>query len=455
VYAILDIETTGGQASYEKITEIAIYIHDGKKVVDEFSTLINPERTIPAFITRLTGIDNEMVRKAPKFYEVAKKIVEITQDKTVVAHNAQFDYSFIREEFRSLGYAFSRDYVCTVKLSRKLIPGFRSYSLGNLCKNLGITIEGRHRAGGDASATVKLFEILLEKDRDNHISKSIRNDYLHLRFPEHFDRKIVDKLPEATGVYYLHNIDGTVIYIGKSNNIRKRVLTHFANKGNHKAVEMRNAIRDVTFELTGNELVALLFESDEIKKYLPFYNRAQRHSLFKFGIYQEVNKDGYIVLKAGKITPTVQPVVTAFSIDEATEILEKKISKYRLCQKLCSIYNIQYACFHYSINQCNGACIGKEAPEEYNKRVRKAIASLEYAHPNFLIVGNGRSEEERSVVNVENGKYLGFGFFNPEYISNETEALKEVISPKQDNRDVHRIIHRHLLQNKQDQILTY
>jgi len=455
LYAIIDIETTGGRASYEKITEIAIYIHDGNKVVDEFTTLVNPDRTIPTFITRLTGIDNEMVKNAPRFFEVAKKIVEITQGKTVVAHNAQFDYSFIREEFKSLGYTFSRDYLCTVKLSRKLIPGFRSYSLGNLCNSLGIRIENRHRAAGDALATVKLFELLLKHDKDDQISKSVRNDYLHVRFPENFDRKIVDKLPESTGVYYLHNEDGTIIYIGKSNNIRQRVITHFANKGNNKAIEMRNAIRDVTFELTGSELIALLLESDEIKKYLPLYNRAQRRSLFNYGIFQSVNKDGYITLKAGKITRGLQPIITSHSIDEAKEMLERRISKYKLCQKLCGLYDIEYACFHFSINQCNGACIGREDKEEYNLRAMKAIRSLDYMHRNFLIVGNGRNEEERSVVSVENGIYLGFGFFNPDFVTPHAENLKEVISVRQDNRDVHRIIHRHLLQNKQDRILTY
>jgi DNA polymerase-3 subunit epsilon len=455
VYAIIDIETTGGRASDEKITEIAIYVHDGNKIVEEFTTLVNPERFIPSFITRLTGIDNEMVRTAPKFYEIAKKIVEITEGKTVVAHNAQFDYSFIREEFKSLGYTFSRDYLCTVKLSRKLIPGFRSYSLGILCNNLGIKLENRHRAAGDALATVKLFELLLERDHDDHIAKSVRNDFLNVRFPENFDRKIVDKLPEATGVYYLHNEDGTIVYIGKSNNIRKRVITHFSNKGNHKALEMRNSIRDVSFEVTGNELIALLLESDEIKKFLPVYNRSQRHSLFNYGIFQSANEDGYLTLKAGKIMKGATPVITSHSLEEAKEILEKKINQYHLCQKLSGLYEIAYACFHYSINQCNGACIGKEAPEEYNKRVIKAIESLDYQHRNFLIVGSGRNEEERSVVSVENGKYLGFGFFNPDYVTPEVETLKEVVSSKQDNRDVHRIIRRHLVNNKQDRILTY
>ena len=455
MFAIVDIETTGGRVTDEKITEIAIYVHNGEKVVEEFSTLINPERFIPSFITRLTGIDNEMVRSAPKFYEVAKKIVEITQGKIFVAHNAQFDYSFLREEFKSLGYSFSRDYVCTVKLSRKLIPGFRSYSLGNLCDNLGIKIEGRHRAAGDALATVKLFEILLKNDRDDHIAKSVRNDYLNVRFPEHFDRKIIEKLPEAPGVYYLHNQDGSVIYIGKSNNIRKRVITHFSNKANHKAIEMRNNIREVSFETTGNELIALLLESDEIKKYLPVYNRALRHSSFNFGIFQSLSKDGYIQLKAGKILKTMKPIITSHSIEEAREILEKKINKFHLCQKLCGMYEIEHACFHFSINQCKGACIGREIPDAYNKRVMKAIESLDYMHRNFLIVGNGRNKEERSVVRVENGKYLGFGFFNPDYVSPEVEILREVISSKQDNRDAHRIIRRHLMQNKQDTILTY
>jgi DNA polymerase-3 subunit epsilon len=199
----------------------------------------------------------------------------------------------------------------------------------------------------------------------------------------------------------------------------------------------------------------LLLESDEIKKYLPVYNRALRHSRFNFGIFQSVNKDGYITLKAGKIMNGTQPVITAHSLDEARETVEKKINEYRLCQKLCGLYEIEYACFHFSINKCNGACIGREVPEEYNKRVMQAIDSLEYRHRNFLIVGSGRNKEERSVVSVENGKYLGFGFFNPDYVQPHVETLKEVISSKEDNRDVHRIIRRHLLQNKQDHILTY
>jgi len=180
MYAIIDIETTGGSARIEKITEIAIYQHDGNQVTGEFVSLINPERNIPYFITNLTGITNEMVEDAPRFYEIAKKIVELTEGRTFVAHNARFDYSFIREEFKSLGFNYRRNLLDTVALSRKLLPGHKSYSLGNICKDLRISINGRHRAAGDALATVKLFEILMEKDREMNGSKAVlmKNTYM-------------------------------------------------------------------------------------------------------------------------------------------------------------------------------------------------------------------------------------------------------------------------------------
>lgn len=167
MYAVVDIETSGGRAQVDKITEIAIYIHDGEKIVDEFSTLINPETYIPPFITRLTGINNDMVATAPKFYEVAKKIVLMTEGRLFVAHNAPFDYRFIQEEFKRLGYNYQRQTMCTVRMSRKIIPGMGSYSLGNLCQTLGITINNRHRAAGDALATAKLLELLIEKTQGN------------------------------------------------------------------------------------------------------------------------------------------------------------------------------------------------------------------------------------------------------------------------------------------------
>lgn len=456
MFAIIDLETTGGNAVHDKITEIAIYLHNGKEVVDHFVSLINPECSIPPFISRLTGIDNDMVSTAPKFYEVAKDIVEFTDGATIVAHNATFDYSFLCQEYKSLGFTYSRDYLCTVRMSRKLIPGFRSYSLGNLCQQLGIQIENRHRAAGDALATVKLFELLMSKESfQEQIQVQTKNDYLHLRFPAGFDKKLVEGLPENPGVYYLYNEDGSIIYIGKSNNIRKRVLTHFSNKETRKSLAMRNAIRDVSFEETGSELIALLLESAEIKAKQPVFNRAQKNSYFNYGVYLNLDERGYYCLHTKRIKGSEQPLSTYKTQEEAVNTLERMAAKYGLCRKLCGMYAISHACFHYSIHQCKGACIGKESTDEYNSRVQDALKSLEYHHQNFIIIGTGRAVHEKSLVLVERGKYIGFGFFDPDCTGNSIEELKEMIQPREDNRDVQRILRSHLQKNRQDKIITF
>lgn len=458
-YSIIDIETTGGNASRDKITEIAIYVHDGEKVVDEFVSLVNPECLIPPYISRLTGITDEMVADAPKFYEIAKQIVKVTDGSVFVAHNAAFDYSFVREEFKSLGFNFSKDYLCTVKLSRKLIPGFRSYSLGNLCADLGINLENRHRASGDALATVKLFEMLLQKNQEQQVMETyIKNDFINLRFPPGFDRKIIETLPETAGVYYFHNEDGSTIYIGKSNNIKKRVLSHFSNKQTKRAIELRNSIHDITFEITGSELIALLLESEEIKTKQPLFNRAQKKLLFNFGIYSGTSENGYTTIRVGKVNERWndgEPILTTSSADEAKLIVEKLVRNYQLCQKLSGIYEIAHACFAYSIHQCNGACVGKEDAAVYNKRAAAAIDSLDYKHPNFMIVDRGRTSTERSVVNIEKGKYMGYGFFDTEYTPAYPDLLKDYIKHRNDNRDVHKIIRHFLQKTDKNNLLIY
>ncbi len=230
MYAIVDIETTGGSARTEKITEIAIYLHDGEKITGEFVSLINPERNIPYFITSLTGITNEMVEDAPRFFEIAKTIVELTEGKTFVAHNARFDYSFIRQEFKELGFNFRRNILDTVALSRKLLPGHNSYSLGHICKDMKIGINGRHRAAGDALATTRLFEILLEKDKEVNGFRSnlLRNTKISKLNPK-LDISKIEKIPDEPGIYYFYNENGDLIYIGKSCDLQQRVATHLSN----------------------------------------------------------------------------------------------------------------------------------------------------------------------------------------------------------------------------------
>ena len=269
----MDIETTGGKYNEEGITEIAIHRFDGHQVVDRFISLVNPEREIQPFVVNLTGINNKMLRSAPKFHEVAKRIVEITEDTVLVAHNAQFDYRVLRTEFRRLGYNFERKTLCTVDLSKKLIPDAESHSLGKLVRSLGIAVSDRHRANGDAMATLKLFKLLLAKDLDKNIIKQvIRAEELGELSARQID--IVEKMPSETGVYYIYNKEGELIFLGKSKNIKSRINKHFTKDGK-KPRQLQKETRKVTFELTGSELIALLKENEELQRNRPRYNHWQ------------------------------------------------------------------------------------------------------------------------------------------------------------------------------------
>lgn len=446
MYAILDIETTGGHFSYEKITEIAIYIHDGKQITDSFSTLINPEKFIPPFITRLTGITNEMVEEAPRFFEVAKEIVKITEGKIIVGHNVQFDYGFIKEEFRSLGYSFNRDKLCTVRLSRKILPGHRSYSLGKLCTSIGIHHENHHRADGDALATVKLFELLLKEDRHGHIEQSKSSEFKSAKLPAQIDQSIIQKLPESAGVYYFHNIDGTVVYIGKSNNIRRRVLSHFTKTASAKALRMAQSTYDVTCEETGNELIALLYESQEIKTYQPIFNRSGKRKSLNYGIFKSESDDGYLKLTVDKVIETKEPIALANNLEEAKNLLARKVQQFSLCQKYCG-HKVDYACFLHQVNLCHGACVGKEDSVTYNSRVLQAIQSFRPLQGTFAIFGKGRTFDERTVVLIENGNYSGWCYLDSSLRIENLESLKEIIGRVNFHKDYNWIIHQHLLQH--------
>ena len=452
MYAIIDIETTGLRPQSDKITEIAIYIHDGNRIVNEYATLIHPEKTIPYFISGLTGITNEMVEDAPRFYEVAKEIIELTENQIFVAHNARFDYNFIKEEFKRLGYHFKRDIFDTVKLSRRLIPGLRSYSLGKLCNHLDIDVNNRHRAAGDALATVKLFELLLHLDTESG-SKLFAGTGLKDLHPGLSSEKI-KALPEETGVYYFYDENDQLIYVGKSKNIHQRVLTHLSNNSSQSKIEMRDRIAQIDYELTGSELVAYLLESDEIKKNKPVYNRAQRREATYTGIYVSTDKNQYLQFSIGKINEEL-PLASFSSVEKAKDILNFLTDEYHLCQKLTGLYKTDGPCFQHQIGICFGACIGKETPGTYNERAQKALKTFEYDHQNFLIIDKGRSIDEKSVVKVEHGKYLGFGYFSMEEANSNPDILHDCIQHYADNRDVQSIIKRHLRNGKIEKLLVY
>ena len=321
MYAIIDIETTGGQYNEEGITEIAIYKFDGHEVIDQLISLVNPEKPIQPFVVKLTGINNAMLRSAPKFYEIAKRIIEITEGCILVAHNTSFDYRILQTEFRRLGFDFKKQTLCTVELSKKLIPDQASYSLGKLVRALGIPMADRHRASGDALATVKLFKMLLAKDVEKEILKSfVKTEIKNGMLPKLLD--IVENLPSKTGIYYIHNEKGNLIYIGKSKNIKKRVNQHFTGT-NNKSKKIQRDVFAVNIEETGSELIALLKESEEIKINKPIYNRAQRKSIFQYALYLHKNEQGYLALTIEKADGRKKEITSFSTLQEGKNFLFK------------------------------------------------------------------------------------------------------------------------------------
>lgn len=456
MYAILDIETTGGSPKTEKITEIAIFFHDGDKVVDEWSTLVNPEKEIPYFITGLTGITNEMVADAPRFYEIARELVERTENYTIVAHNASFDYGFIKSEFSRLGFEYNREVLCTVRLSRKIIPGHKSYSLGKICKDLGIDITDRHRAAGDALATVKLFELLQEQGKQNGKDLIAPPSSKYKNLNANLKVEDITALPEKAGTYYFYDEKNTLLYIGKSLNIKKRVLSHLGNTSSKRAAEMKERISSISYELTGSELIALLKESEEIKQNKPMYNRAQRRTLTHWGLYTDKDPFGYTTLSLAKISDRIEHPVTGFNNKtEAREMLTKLVEKHWLCQKLSGLYQTEGACFHYEIRQCNGACVQKEAVKEYNKRAEELLDGFMLDQGNMLIIDQGRDTSERSVIRIEKGIYMGFGYISVEEGYLGIDQMLECIKPALDNRDVRQILSSWLRKHKVEKVLYY
>ena len=441
MYAVVDLETTGGFALRNRITEVAIYRHDGHSILDEFHSLVNPERSIPSYITSLTGITNDMVASAPIFKDIASTIDEFTKDHVLVAHNAGFDYSFLRREFRSLGSNYIRKKLCTVRLSRKIVPGLHSYSLGTLCATLGITISDRHRAFGDAKATVELLEYLMQNDQMEHIPNALKKNSREGTLPPNLPREEFDQLPDEVGVYYFLDKKGRVIYVGKAKNIRGRILSHFQQFGRSKrSMDFRNQISNITYELCGNELIAYLLESHEIKRYWPQFNRSQRFTKNCWGVHQYLDQNGYFRLIVAKTKPSDVPIISFKTFDQTWDFLRSQVEKHSLCKRLCNIQTMTNSCLDYPNGNCAGACVEEEPCTSYNRRVMKCIENFSHLNNSYLLLGKGRNHEETSLVWVENGKYKGFGFAEDAIQEKDIQELTHNIKPYADNQDIQRII---------------
>ena len=445
LYAVIDIETTGGMPRRDKITEIAIVLFDGENIIDRFESLINPERSIPPEITRITGITDAMVADAPKFYEVAKHIVTMTEQAIFVAHNVRFDYGFIREEFGNLGYTFTKKQLCTVVLSRKSFPGLRSYSLGNLIRHFEIKVENRHRAMDDALATVDILgRALALTDGDQRSRRLINEGIDASHLPQDISMERLHALPESIGVYYMYNRYGQVIYVGKSINIRKRMMQHFG-KIDAKTDKFISKVADITYTETGSELISLLLESKEIKLLQPEVNKAQRTQLYPYFVYHYQNEDGYICFdfdKSSVKTRQGKAILNHYSSKQsARQHLHFAAVSCQLCQCLMGLHTEPESCFYRQTGSCEGAAIGIVSPEDYNHYASMAIDVLNKTFDeNFFIITEGRHTHEHGLVLIEDGHYQGFGYIPNEDASRGIEEWKETIEYQTPNPECNQII---------------
>lgn len=453
-FAIVDIETTGDKPVNFKVIEIAIILHDGKQEIDRYTSFVNPEERISPFISRLTGIHDSDVADAPKFYEIAKDIVEFTKNCIFVAHNVSFDYGVIRREFKRLGFDYRLPHMCTVQTSRILIPGYKSYGLKNITKSLGIPLDNHHRAIADTEATAKLFEILYERDEENQLNNFIKKEVNPKILHPNFDLESLDVLPNKTGIYKFYNENNQLIYIGKSVHIKKRVEQHLKNTKTAKATEMRQNIVRVEHELTGSELIALLLESFEIKKHQPVYNRAQRTTNFSHGLYAHEDGNGYLNLLIKKNTESSSPLITFTSAQTGKKYLDFWMKEFELCQRLCHLHDSKTACFNYTIKACKGACVNEESAEDYNERVNDLLNNLNFNRESFVVLDKGRNSKEYGFVVVNEGVYAGYGFAPKYILKRGIQYHQKFLQPKASNRDFQSIIKMQLHKNPKLEVVA-
>lgn len=457
-FAIVDIETTGGKAGRDKIIEIAIAVVENNEIISSYETLIDPECYIPSNISYLTGISQEMVQDKPKFFEIAKDIVDVTQDCVFVAHNVRFDYTFIREQFKSLGYTYSRKTLCTVRLSRLAFPKLRKHSLGYLIEHFNIQVKDRHRAMADVLATTFIFNKITQSplfiaELEQSISLGIKESLL----PQNITRSSIAELPEDPGIYYMLDHSGTAVYIGKSVNIRSRVSSHFAKKSK-KAALMQDLVHAITFELTGSDLMANFLESIEIKKHLPSINRAQKQIRYPYHIFTSSNEAGYhtLCISTKKSMPEGYIFLASFaSKQSAYGRLSRLIEQHQLCSKLVGLTNETHACFNHQIGKCTGACIGLESVEDYNERLNQSLEHLsQELEGSYLIIEKGRSNDEKGAILILNGRIQGYGFLERDTLNySNVEDIQRDLEWVEENAELRYIIKRYLAKNKRKQII--
>ena len=389
-FAIVDIETTGGFPQQHGITEIAIVLHNGTEIQGKYETLINPHQPIPPFVINMTGITDAMVAVAPSFETVAPNIYNLLKDRVFVAHNVNFDYSFVKHHLQQAGFTLQTPKLCTIRLSRKVFPGFRKYGLGHLCRELGIGIENRHRAYGDALATSRVLDLVLQNNGLLLVKEMLKKENKNQLLPANLPEDQVKQLPEQPGIYYFHDVKGKVIYVGKAKNLKKRVVSHFTGLDtSKKRQDFLRGIHMITHTVCPSEFIACLMESVEIKRLWPIHNKSQKRYEQLWGIYLFEDSKGYRRLAIDKKRKYSSPVASFSLLVDAHRLLWKLVKDFELNPVLCFLDNTS---------------IG-ELPEvlAYNLSVQNALEWLNAQNETFLI------RDKEGCVLVEEGRFYGMG----------------------------------------------
>lgn len=375
----VDIETNGLDHIRGKVIEIAAIRMEGDKVVRSFSSLVDPEVELPQFITRLTGISPGDLKGAPTFGMIADELADVLDGAIFVAHNVRFDYSFLKQEFKRLGRPFLPKQLCTARLSRALFPEYKSHKLQSLIERYNFTFTARHRAYDDAAVLIQFLEYVQKNVAVEVVESAIAKQIRRPAIPKNIDESLIRDLPGGPGVYIFEDEGGRPLYVGKSINIRKRVLQHFGHDHDEsKEFKIAQMVRHIRYVSTDGELSALLLESRLVKELQPLYNRQLRR-LSKLVVARKVvDAQGYdeLVLEEASAEQALtrsDTLATYPRRSQAKKSLEELLRQYELCPKLLGLEKASAACFWHQLGKCRGACVGREDPLTYNARLATAF----------------------------------------------------------------------------------
>lgn len=433
MYAIVDIETTGGSAANGAITEVAIILHNGTHEEGRYTTLINPQMKVPYHITALTGIDNYMLQDAPLFEQMAPHLLNLLEGRIFVAHNVNFDHSFLHHQFRQLGMEWHTRKLCTVRYARKVFPGLASYSLGRLCAHLGIQVQQRHRALGDAAATALLFAHTLQADAEHKWLRELtKGRTAHSYLPMHVDKEVIDALPYAPGVYYFKDAAHKVLYVGKAINLKYRVKSHFSN--NAAAAKRQDLIRKVhsiDYAACATPLMASVLESLEIKRLWPAYNKSQKEVQPAYGLYRVQLMGGHSRLVVEKKRKTLPALHSFYTLQEGYDMIGI------LARKL---------------HTTAAVLLGQQAApvlEQPHTLIDQAVEALHTFLPTLVLHQAGLSqlgEPVQVLYRLERGMFTGMGTTPAYHKVHSAAEAQAYIVPYPDNTFVRNMVLQEALQ---------